>query len=89
MIEMTRWVKREGRVVEFGNIVGSFVGKAYVYKFPSEALAKKFERFMNSTTNGHPSPVPEEWQKYQAGTRHPFDPPASPGRGQNRRRKGP
>lgn len=71
---MTRWVRRRGRVVELGNIVGGLVGRGYVYKFPSEALAKKFEKLVSGTTDGHPTAVPEEWRKYRVGGSDPFSP---------------
>lgn len=64
---VTRWVERKGRIVRFGNIVGAFVGRAYVYEFPDVALARTFERVAKRVgPDGTPVPIPPEtWGLYR------------------------
>ena len=64
---MTRWVRRDGRRVEFGNVVGPFIGTAYSYAFPDEALAAEFEACVATLDErGNPAPVdPARWGRYR------------------------
>ena len=64
---MTRWVQRKGLRVEFGNMAGAFVGTAYVYAFPDEALAAAFEAEMATLDErGNPAPAdPARWGRYR------------------------
>ena len=45
--QMGRWVEREGHQVEFGNIVGPFVGKPYKYLCKTIEGAIEFEKYCN------------------------------------------
>jgi hypothetical protein len=67
MLKMVRWVERKGKRVEFGNIVGPYCGKPYVYQFPNEKLAKEFETFVKKEEGpGMPIGVPPEiWGQYK------------------------
>lgn len=63
---MTRWVQRTGLVVEFGNVVGAFVGKPYRYEFPDIPTAKRFCRVARSKDEkGLPAAIGEEWRKFR------------------------
>ena len=64
--QMTRWVDRKGTTVRFGNVVGGFGGRAYVYEFPDEKLAGQFEREI-ADEDGTPRPVDEKWKPYAKG----------------------
>ena len=66
MDKMVRWVERKGKRVEFGNIVGPFVGKPYKYQLPTMKLAKELEELAKKVINGSPNPIsPEIWKRYE------------------------
>jgi hypothetical protein len=39
---MSRWVKQDGILVTFGNLIGSYMGQEYHYRCPNENLAQQF-----------------------------------------------
>ncbi|MCE5317413.1 MAG: hypothetical protein LLG04_08670 [Parachlamydia sp.] len=65
MMPMSRWVERSGCKVTFGNVIMGFIGKPYIYEFPDEEMAKKFQKFISKKDKaGNPRGVPEKhWAK--------------------------
>ena len=62
---MERAVVRNERIVEFENIVGCFVGRKYMYRFPTERQAKEFEAFANRKDEASvPVAIPARYRKY-------------------------
>ena len=48
MLKFSRWVERKGKTVTFGNLVGSYLGKPYIYSLPTIALAETLEALAKS-----------------------------------------
>lgn len=44
---MERWVERRGKHVEFGNLIGPYVGKSYKYRCKTLEGAKALELDLN------------------------------------------
>ena len=69
---MERWVECKGTTVEFGNMVGAFVGKPYVHTFPTEVQAEQFAAYVDQrdpTNPDMPIGVGEEIVAQFGGTR--------------------
>ena len=66
-LNISRWVEEhKDNVVEFGSIVGPYVGTPYVFKLPTAELAKQFAELVRSDDpDGTPAGVTEEWQQYR------------------------
>ena len=70
---MARWVERKGCNVEFGNIVAAFVGKPYMYTFPTTVQAALFAAYVDQrdpTNPDMPIGVGEKIVSQFEGTRH-------------------
>lgn len=65
MLRMVRWVERRGCVVHFGNVVGPYCGRPYVYSFTTEAKAIEFAEFVGQKdAGGSPVEVPlDHWSR--------------------------
>ena len=67
MFQMRRYVYRKGIEVQFQNAAGGCIGDKYVYRFPNEAVAKRFERLAKRAgKDGMPSAIePVQWTRYR------------------------
>ncbi len=52
---MSRWVELKGNRVEFGNIVGGFCGRPYVYECASAEDAFAFSKFLEHRDPAEPN----------------------------------
>lgn len=65
MFELNRWVERKGKRVEFGNVVGPHVGETYKYEFPTEEMARKFEKAVTPENGIVPAVDRDRWGRYK------------------------
>lgn len=52
---MSRWVKQDGMLVTFGNLIGNYMGQAWLYRCQNESLAQKFADYCRGRDTDNPN----------------------------------